>query len=211
MNYRRPLLLLTAMSPIIIVSLLAFASSADPSPVPEEGFVSLFDGKSLAGWEVMNGAKFTAEGGVIKLPGGSGWLRSEKEYEDFVLKLEVRWLKPRQDSGIFLRASKEGKNWPNRKVEVQCENTARVAMLFGAKYKLDKEKAAKVLKPVNEWNTFEIRCAGKNCEVRLNGELVCTSDDMKPGRGYLGLQGEGGHLEFRNLRIKPLGEGKAAK
>jgi hypothetical protein len=114
----------------------------------------------------------------------------------------VRWLKAKQDSGIFLRASKEGKSWPDRKVEVQCENTDRVAMLFGAKYKLDKEKAAKALKAVNEWNEFTIRCVGKNCEVKLNGELVCTSDDIRLEKGYIGLQGENGNLDFRNIRIQ---------
>src|SRR5262249_42601083 len=112
------------------------------------------------------------------------------------------WLKPRQDSGIFLRASKQGKNWPDRKVEVQCENSPRVAMLFGAKYKLDREKAARALKGINQWNTFEIRCVGTRCEVKLNGELVCTSDDMKLKKGYIGLQGEGGQLDFRNIQIQ---------
>ena len=167
---------------------------------------SLFDGKTLTGWHVMNKGKFEARDGVIQLRGGGGWLRSEKEYADFVLKLEARWLKPRQDSGIFLRASKEGKNWPDRKVEVQCENSGRVAMLFGAKYQLDKEKAAKVLKPGNEWNTFEIRCVGSRCEVKLNGELVCTSDDIKLKKGYIGFQGEVGQLDFRNIQIQVIGE-----
>lgn len=182
----------------VCLSALGAASAGD-------GFQSLFDGKSLAGWHVMNGGKFTASDGVIQLRGGRGWLRSDKEYADFVLRLDVRWLKARQDSGIFLRASKEGKNWPDRRYEVQCENSPRVAMLFGAKSKLDKEKAARALKAVNEWNTFEIRCVGRRCEVKLNGELVCTSDDLKRPRGYIGLQGEGGHLDFRNVRIKPLG------
>ena len=98
--------------------------------------------------------------------GGGGWLRSDREYEDFVLKLEVRWLKPRQDSGIFLRASKEGKNWPDRRYEVQCENSQRVAMIFGAKHTIDAKKAFALLKEPKEWNTFEIRCAGKRCGRR---------------------------------------------
>src|SRR5437868_2708369 len=102
--------------PLLLAALLPTAGRG-------EEFTSLFDGKSLAGWHVMNGAKFVAEDGVIKLHGGSGWLRSDREYADFVLKLEVRWMKPRQDSGIFLRASKEGKNWPDRRYEVQCENS----------------------------------------------------------------------------------------
>jgi hypothetical protein len=171
---------------------------------PPVGFTSLFDGKSLARWEVMNKAKFVAEDGVIKLHGGSGWLRSEQEYGDFVLKLEVRWMKPKQDSGIFLRASKEGKNWPDRRYEVQCENSERVAHIFGAKSVRDPKKAAGLLKPPGEWNTFEIHCAGARCEVRLNGESVSSADDLKTSRGYLGLQGEGGELEFRNLRVKSL-------
>ena len=178
--------------------------SADPAPKPPEGFVSLFDGTTLKGWEVMNGAKFVAEDGVIKLHGGRGWLRSEQEYGDFVLRLEVRWMKPRQDSGIFLRASKEGKNWPDRRYEVQCENSDRVAHIFGAKSVRDPKKAAAALKGPQEWNSFEVKCVGPRCEVRLNGEPVSTADDLKSPRGYIGLQGEGGELEFRNISIKPL-------
>ncbi len=188
---------------LALAAALCLAAPA-AAEAPPEGFVSLIDGKTLKGWEVMNKGKFTAEDGLIKLRGGGGWLRSEQEYDNFVLRLDVRWLKPRQDSGIFLRASKEGRNWPDRRYEVQCENTGRVAMLFGARYKLDKGKAAKVLRPVNEWNTFEVRCVGATCEVRLNGELVCTSDDLKRPRGYIGLQGEGGQLDFRNVFIKRL-------
>jgi cytochrome c len=169
-----------------------------------EGFTSLFDGKSLSGWEVMNGGKFTAVEGVIQLNGGGGWLRSEQEYGDFTLRFEVRWLKPRQDSGIFLRASKAGKNWPDRRYEVQCENSGRVAMIFGAKHQRDAKQAEKLLKAPMEWNSFEITCKGTRCEVKLNGELVCTSDDFRNAKGYIGLQGEGGQLEFRNCFIKPL-------
>ncbi len=186
---------------IVAVTVSLFVS---PVAMADEGFESLFDGKSLTGWHIMNGGKFAANEGVIQLRGGSGWLRSDREFTDFVLRLEVRWLKPRQDSGIFLRASKEGKNWPAQAYEVQCENSERVAMLFGAKYKLNKEKAAKVLKGVNEWNTYEIRCVGTRCEVKLNDELVCTSDDLRRPGGYLGIQGENGQLDFRNIQIRTI-------
>ena len=135
----------------VLVCLPLSAAFADDKNQKE---VSLFDGKTLTGWHVMNGGKFEAKDGVIQLRGGSGWLRSEKEYSDFVLSVEVRWLKEKQDSGIFLRSGTEGKNWPDKKIEVQVENTERVAMLFGAKHKLDKEKAAKAIKPVNEWNEY---------------------------------------------------------
>jgi hypothetical protein len=188
-----------------VPALVASEPAADGKGADEEGFVSLFDGQSLAGWEIMNGGRFSAEDGVIKLRGGRGWLRSEKEYADFVLRLEVRWLREKQDSGIFLRASKEGANWPDRRYEVQCENTQRMARFFGASYQLDIELAQKLLRPVEQWNTLEIRCVGPNGEVRLNGQRVCTSSDLGKYRsGYIGLQGEGGELEFRNLRIRTL-------
>ncbi|MCI0460630.1 MAG: DUF1080 domain-containing protein, partial [Gemmataceae bacterium] len=164
----------------------------------------MFDGKSLSGWEVMNGGKFKAEGGVIKLTGGGGWLRSTQEYDNFILRLEVRWLKAKQDSGIFLRASKEGKNWPDRRYEVQCENSPRIAHLFGAKHERNQELAVKSLKATGEWNTFEILCSGRRAEVKFNGVVVSTSEALNEPKGYIGLQGEGGLLEFRNLSIKKL-------
>ena len=171
----------------------------------EEGFVSLFDGKTLDGWHLMNGAKFVVEDGVIKHDDGRGWLRSDKEYTDFILRLELRFMKPKQDGGVFLRAVKEGKDWPDRKYEVQCENSPRMAMIFGAKHDLNVQLAQKALKPDGEWNQYEIKIVGPSIEVRLNGELVATSNSAEAlTRGYLGLQGENGSHEYRNFRIKDL-------
>ena len=197
---------------VILVSLTtANMFAEEPSEKPagasnNDGFTALFDGKSLDGWHIMNGGKFTATGGVIKLDGGRGWLRSDKEYTAFVLKLEVRWLKPKQDSGVFLRASKEGGNWPSRRYEVQCENSPRIARIFSAPQKRDEKLALKLLKEDQQWNRFEIKCVGPKAEVKFNGQVVTTSDGFKNLKGYIGLQGESGQLEFRNIRIKTLGE-----
>jgi hypothetical protein len=181
-----------------------FALSADKA---EEGFVSLFDGKTLDGWHLMNGAKFVVEEGVIKHDDGLGWLRSDKEYADFILRMEFRFMKPKQDGGVFLRSIKEGKNWPDQKYEVQVENTRRMAMIFGAKHDLNVERVQKVLKPIGEWNAYDIKIVGSRIEVRLNGELVTTSNSATAlKRGYLGLQGENGAHEYRNIRIKALGK-----
>ncbi len=172
---------------------------------PEEGFVSLFDGKTLDGWHLMNGAKFVAQDGVIKLNGGLGWLRSDKEYSDFVLRLEFRFMKPKQDGGVFLRSNTEGKNWPSRKYEVQVENTLRMGKIFGAQHELNVKLAQQALKPIGEWNEYDIKLVESRLEVRLNGKLVSTSDSTdKLTRGYLGLQAEHGFHEYRNFRIKDL-------
>jgi len=171
----------------------------------EEGFVSLFDGKTLDGWHIVNDAKFVAEDGAIKLNGGLGWLRSEKEYSDFVLRLEFRFMKPKQDGGVFLRSNTAGKPWPSRKYEVQIENTVRMATIFGAKHELNVELTKKVLKPDGEWNEYEITLVGSKLEVRLNGKLVSKSDSANGlTRGCLGLQAEHGFHEYRKFRIKDL-------
>ncbi len=196
--------------PLIVLAFffVCFTSPVDAGKKEKEkGFVSLFDGKSLKGWHLMNNAKFVVEEGVFKLNGGRGWLRSDKEYADFILRLELRFMKPRQDGGVFLRASKEGRGWPKRRYEVQCENSKRMAKIFGAKYDLNVKLAQKVLKPVGEWNEYEIKLIGPNIEVRLNGELVTTSKSLtRLEKGYIGLQGEGGFHEYRNIRIKNLTE-----
>ena len=174
------------------------------SAAAEEGFTDLFNGENLDGWHVMNGGKFSAADGVIVLDGGRGWLRSGQQYANFVLKLDVRWMKDKQDSGVFLRASEEGGNWPKTRYEVQAENSPRIAKIFGASHKRDEEKALNLLKANEEWNSYEIKCDGTACEVKFNGEVVATSDAFKNPRGYIGLQGEGGQLQWRNIRIKEL-------
>lgn len=190
---------------IVTACLLGGANMSLAAGKAEEGFVSLFDGKTLGGWHLMNGAKFVVEDGVLKHNEGRGWLRSDKEYADFIVRLEFRFMKPKQDGGVFLRSVKEGKNWPNQKYEVQVENTRRMAMIFGAKHDLNVELVQKALKPVGEWNKYDIKIVGSRIEVRLNDELVTTSDSATTlKRGYLGLQGEDGAHEYRNIRIKDL-------
>lgn len=196
---------------ITIVLLAGLATfGCETSTGGEHGeMVNLFDGKTLDGWNIMNGAKFVAEDGVIKLNGGSGWLRSDKEYSDFIIRLELRFMKPVQDGGVFMRCSMEGGEWPDERWEVQCENSKRMAMLFGPedrpKHDRDVKLAQKILKPVGEWNEYEIKLVGPSIEVRLNGELVTTSNSLgEYTRGYIGLQGEGGFHEYRNIRIQDL-------
>ena len=183
--------------------LLSIAGSIAADETPE-GFEALFNGKDLAGWEQTNGSKFVVEDGVIKHRQGMGWLRTKERYDDFILQLEIRWLKDRQDSGVFLRSGVEGSKWPDRKYEVQCENSERIVHIFGTDCRRDPAKAQALLKPTGEWNTLEIICNGNRCEVKLNGELASSAHDLEPRKGYLGMQGENGELEFRKLFLKRL-------
>src|SRR5687767_3168085 len=62
------------------------AAGAQPAAGKDDGFVSLFDGKSLDGWVVTN-CKAAVEGGSLVILEGNGLVRSDKVYGDFVLEL----------------------------------------------------------------------------------------------------------------------------
>ncbi len=175
----------------------------------EEGFTSLFNGKDLTGWHIENKGKFSVKDGVIFLDKGSGWLRSDKEYQDFELRMDFRFLNKGADSGIFIRASKEGKNWPAKNYQVQTMDNDSIGALFaaglkGVKVKRDVPKTRQVRKKTGEWQSYVITAQGDRFEIKLNGETITTGTGLVVQAGHIGLQGEGGQLEFKNIRIKEL-------
>jgi hypothetical protein len=177
----------------------------------DAGFVVMFNAKDLAGWEYLGKGQspFSFQDGTIHYKGGNGWLcYTVKEYPEFELRCDFKLIKKGGDGGIFFRASKDsagGANWPSQRYELQVKDYDEQARLWGVAYKLDKEKVAKVRKPLGEWETYRLIVQGNNVTVYLNGELVTTADAAKPlKQGYIGLQAEGGEQAFRNLRVRAL-------
>ncbi len=201
------------VSACIAASLLADEQGSTKS---EEGFVSLFDGKQLDGWFVMGkpqGWKITDSVIHSDAAQGGNWLRSEKTYGDFILKLEWRVSK-NGNSGVFLRSTREGQPWLTG-YEVQISNEPRddehcTGSLYGyaaAKPRPD-ESAEK-------WHTYELHCHGPRITVISDG-VKCVEYDQstsektkdKPLKGFIGLQDShspaGNWIEYRNIRIKEL-------
>jgi hypothetical protein len=198
----------------VILFLLTALPAAGQELSNEEknaGFVAMFTGKDLSGWEYLGKgtSPFSFQDGSIHYKGGNGWLcYTVKEYPDFELRCEFKLIKKGGDGGIFFRAAKDaagGANWPSQRYELQVKDYAEQARLWGVPYKLDKEKVAKVRKQLGEWETYRLIVRGSNVEVYLNGELVTSADAAKQlKQGYLGLQAEGGEQAFRNLRVRAL-------
>ena len=89
------------MKPFLItlcsIGIFAFTVNAEPP----NGFDTLFNGKNLDGWKAKpNG--WTVEKGVLTRKPKSGYIWTEKAYDDFVLDVEVKVSK-RCNSGIFFR------------------------------------------------------------------------------------------------------------
>ena len=182
----------------------------------EPGYVTLFNGQNLDGWIIENKGQFSVRDGLLVLNKGTGWLRSKNEYGDFVLKLQFRFLEEKANSGIFVRTAatskKDENGWPDNGYQVQCMDTIDGAVPlatmipYGAppfESKSDLKKLAKAYRQ-GEWNAYEIKCVGEELSVKLNGVLITTATKIKRLRGHVGIQGEHGHLHFRNIRIRDL-------
>ena len=160
----------------------------------------LFNGKDLAGWvcvvdslgDVPAGEVFTVRDGNIRIAGQPfGYMRTARQYGDYRLHAEWRWIGEATNSGIFQRVQEGDKVWPQG---IECQLMAGRAgdlVLLGD---------AGCEKPAGEWNEAEIVCQGDRMAVYINGVLQneCSGTNRT---GYIALQSEGGTLEFRNVYL----------
>ncbi|MDE2641322.1 MAG: DUF1080 domain-containing protein [Verrucomicrobiota bacterium] len=176
--------------------------------------MALFNGTNLDNWVVENDGQFLVEDGVLKVNRGTGWLRSAGVFSDFTLVMEFRFLEAEANSGIFVRtgptSNDDDNGWPNNGYQVQCMDTitgrAPLATMipYGAppfESKSDLAALAKAYKPLGQWQTYKITCAGETLEIGLNGTLITTATNIKNLKGHIGIQAELGLLEFRKIDI----------
>jgi hypothetical protein len=171
-------------------------------------WVSLFNGKDLTGWVVMNDAAFTVTNGVIHLDKSTGWLRTEKEYTDFVLEAEWRALETGYDSGLYIRAGLVGNPYPANAWQVNLKETALGQLLRG------KTEAAPSTPPsfsIREWVTFRVEVRGKKLTLDVNGDRAWEFSGLDTDRGYIGIQAEGKTMDFRNVRVREIGSDGVGK
>ncbi len=205
------------MTLIVLLATLCLVGQAPRrSQADDRGFVSLFNGKDFSGWVIMGKPEaWTIQNGVIRSEGArSGkWLRTEKQYANFVLKVEWRVSKG-GNSGVFIRVAEKGLPWFTG-YEVQITNAPRDdAHCTGSLYGF----VAVDPRPdesADTWHQFEIRCQDSHITVIADG-VPCIDHDQsssektskKPLRGYIGLQDShspsGHYIEYRNVMLKVL-------
>lgn len=190
----------------------------------EEGYTSLFDGKSLAGWQGAVNGYAVEDGAIVCIPSKGGFLYTDKEYGDFSLKFEFL-LPPGANNGIGIRTPMGGDPaYVGMEIQVLDDTAEKYKSLqpyqyHGSIYGVAAAKRGHQ-KPVGEWNTEEIICKGKQVTVILNGEKIVDADIAKasdpktidgkdhPGlkrdKGYICFCGHGDKVSYRNLRIKEL-------
>lgn len=194
---------------IVALLSLALAAGIARAAEPPPGFTALFNGRDLSGWKAEEGAaeRWQVRDGVIDYDGKGKDLWTEREYGDFVLKVDWRLMKAGGDSGIYLRGSSKSQ------INIWCDALGS-GELYG--YRTDASLPEAVRKgvtpskradrPVGEWNTFTITMRGERVTVELNGERI-IHDAHLPGvkpRGPIALQSHGDPIQFRNIHIREL-------
>ena len=220
------------------LALLAAGCAYDPSrsgvltqshsSAAADDFTSLFDGQSLAGWTFVGRAAegyHVRNGAIVAEKGVHGNLFTEKEYGDFVLRLEFLLAEPGANNGVGIRAPLAS-DTSTSGIELQVLEESGAEKKYG---KLRPEQfhgsvydciAARrgALKPIGQWNTQEVVAQGRHIKVTVNHQVIVDADlnsvtdiqklQKHPGllreRGHIGFLGHDDHVEFRNIRIREL-------
>jgi hypothetical protein len=212
---------------IAFVALLLLTFTSARAADDEGGFTPLFNGKDLSGWVPVNVAPstFTVRDGMIHCTGvPTGVMRTDRQYENFVLELDYMHVKPGGNSGLFIWSdpvTAVGQPF-TRAIEVQIldgQNTDNytshgdVFSIHGARMTPDRPHpggwerclpSERRAKPAGEWNHYRVVCNDGSLKLSVNGKEVSGGHNIHPRKGYICLESEGGTVHFRNIRIKEL-------
>ena len=186
-----------------------------------DGFVPLFNGRDLAGWVNVNGAPETwqARDGMIVCTGfPTGVLRTERQYENYVLELEWRHTVKGGNAGLFLHSdpiTAQGRPF-TRSIEVQIMdgNHGDIFAIHGATLTPQQPHpkgwmralplASRAHPAGGEWNHYRVESRDGTITLAVNGEVVNRAFHTNPRKGYICLESEGSEVHFRNIRIREL-------
>ncbi len=213
---------------IPLLVLCTFFLSAKDDKVPTD-FVPMFNGKDLSGWVNVNCAHstFRAENNEIVTNGRpTGFLRTAKQYENFVLEMEWMHVNKKEvgNSGLFVWGDPlpaVGTGY-TRGIEVQilvnyqtdwATSHGDLFSIWGAKCKPDRPHpkgyerclpSERVCKGGGEWNHYKVVANDGSIKLSVNGKEVSGVSQCNPRKGYLALESEGAECHFRNIKIQEL-------
>lgn len=194
-----------------------------------EGWISLFDGESLSGWDATGSSDgwIVADGSILCTVQGGKYLYTEARYDNFILDIDFK-TEPNVNSGIFVR-------WADLDDAVQSGLEIQILDTHGKEPAGNHDCGAlydalgptrNTCRPAGEWNQMRITCDGSLVAVTLNGEEIVRADldlwdtahenpdgsrnkfriPLKdfPREGHIGIQDHGGKIWCRNIKVKPL-------
>jgi hypothetical protein len=222
----------TTLLAAALLAALTLAGLADTRTAAgeKEGWSKLFNGKDLTGWKIFLDPRkkadpekiWTVKDGEIHCEGSVfGYLITDKEYGDYVLKVQWRWGKKVhgkiRNSGVFVHVSGPDKIWPKAvEAQLMANHAGDFWLVDGFKLSVDPARQDKktprhyyrmkdhVEKEIGEWNQYVITCKGGTIRLEINGQLVNEGAHAEAMRGKILLQSEGAEISFRDVMLKHL-------
>jgi hypothetical protein len=179
----------------------------------------------LVGWQQIGGQERSAqfEGGILSVGGDKGdWLATHREYNNFALQVDFR-VPPGGRGGVLIRAPLEGDPASTgMRIQIRDDYAEQGSRLepyqyTGSIYGIQ-APSERVSKKAGQWQRLVVIAQGSHIQVGLNGKKIVDTDlsyymhlaDTHPGLlrkgGHIGLQSQGGWIEFRNIKLRELPE-----
>lgn len=218
--------------------LLALAVAISPLTAQIPQWRELFNGKNLKGWVNVNTEPDTwsVKKGILICKGKPiGVMRTDRQYENFVMHIEWMHIEPGGNSGTFVwsNANPNPKSRLPNGVEVQMLELDWVKLntregqpappeayvqgeLFGVggvttipdNPRGTRSKSIEHLcKPRGQWNTYDVVAVDGVIKLAVNGKFVNGISKSTQKKGYICLESEGAEIHFRNIKIMELPPG----
>jgi hypothetical protein len=188
-----------------ILVLVLLVAGCETLPSLGAGWVTLFDGKSLANWDRTGDANWRLEDGAVVADKGNpkapSYLVSKDSFGDFELRVEF-WTDAKGSSGVFFRCSNPKQVGAASAYEAQIADDRTDGYSTGALTNL--VKVSTPHRAAGRWNTYLISARGPQISVSLNGAVTASTQHKQYARGCIGLQYLGGVVKFRKVEIRPL-------
>lgn len=223
------------MRPYFALAVLAVGSAALAAEPDQNGFRPLFNGKDLSGWAYVNTPEktfYVKDGEIITTGTPTGFLRTERQYENFVLELD--WMHENKkevgNSGLFVWGDPlpavgspytrgievqvlVNLEYKDKKGNVTATSHGDVFAIWGAHCKPDRPHplgwerclpSENRAKGGGEWNHYRVEANNGVIKLSVNGKEVSGVSECTPRQGYLALESEGAVCHFKNIRLKEL-------
>ena len=206
-----------------------------PLQADEDGFRPMFNGKDLTGWVNVNCAPstfFVKDGEIITTGKPTGYLRTEKQYENFIAEFDWMHVNKKEvgNSGFFVWADPlpavgtpytrgievqvlVNLTYKNKKGEITATSQGDLFSIWGATCVPDRPHpdgwkrclpSENRTKGGGEWNHYKVIGNNGVLKLHVNGKEVSGLSQCTPRKGYLALESEGAECHFKNLKIKEL-------
>lgn len=189
--------------------------------------VTLWNGKDFKGWTRVVADPnanvddvWQVRDGVLYCTGKpNGYIRTDGKYKNYHLHVEWRWPETPTNSGVLLHITGKDKVWPPCiECQLKAGSAGDMVLMNGTGISIDgvsqrnpakqfvviaKQSPTSEL-PAGQWNCYDIDCKGDTIRCLVNGVLQNEGTDASVSAGCIGLQSEGGPIEFRNIYLEPI-------